>query len=64
MVARDGRMSVNQNGKVDVQEIEKSAYSEQAAIKDAGKIRDALDKNDFIDWGTKQDTVYEVLKSR
>lgn len=64
VVVRDGRMTVNQNGKVDVQEFEKSAYSEQEAIKNAAKIRDALDKNDFIDWGTDEGAVYDVLKSR
>lgn len=64
VVARDGRMTVNQNGKVDVQELEKSAYSEQEAIKDAAKTRDALDKNDFMDWGTDEDAVYDVLKPR
>ena len=64
VVARDGRMTVDQNGKVDVQEVEKSAYSEQDAIKDAAKIRAAMDKDDFIDWGTDEDAVYDVLTPR
>lgn len=64
VVARDGHMQVNRSGKVDVQEVEKSSYSEQDAIKDAGTIRDALDKDDFIDWGTDEDAVYGALKSR